>query len=110
MKIIHQGSKYYETTNHDSDSRTWLRFTWQLSKDAKPNIFMHDNSDSNNHYVMHISKSELTALQDDSIMNAHQTEPPTSVAVILNDRELELLNNDPFKFWNHIITKKGEDK
>ena len=110
MKIIHLGSKYYETTQLDSDSRTWLRFTWSLSKDAKPNIFMHDNNDSNNHYVMYVSKSELTALQDDSIMNAHQTELPTSVTVILDDRELELLNNDPLKFWNHIIAKKGEDK
>lgn len=110
MEIIHQGSKYYETTNHDSDSRTWLRFTWQLSKDAKPNIFIHNNNDPNNYYVMYISKSELTALQDDSIMNAHQTEPPTSVTVILNDHGLEMLNNDPRGFWNNMITKKGENK
>ena len=54
MEIIHQGSKYYETTMAGSDSRTWLRFSWELNKDAKPNIFIHNNNDPNNYYVMHI--------------------------------------------------------
>lgn len=110
MEIIHQGSKYYETTMAGSDSRTWLRFSWELNKDAKPNIFIHNNNDPNNYYVMHISKTELIALQDDSIMNAHPTGLPTSITVILNNHELEMLNNNPRGFWDNMITKKGENK